>query len=773
MGVKMSFPRELGMPIDSFSSKWKTTTENFYKPLIKDRKLDGLGKKLIDIEDGGRLNISPAVSPDGKYFIFLSEKNLFTLDLYLADAQSGKIIKKLRARTRDSHLDDIDGFESAGTWSPDSRKYAFIVFSKGQKKIVIADVLDNHTVDEFFVEGVPAFDNLAWSPDGQKIAFTGLVEGQSNLFYVDLNTKKVTQLTHDYYAQIQPQWSPDGQKIVFATDRLSGAFTKPTHYMSPAVIDVTTQEIEWLPLFEKSNNLNPLYNQDGKKLYFLSDREGFRDIYEYEFESGKINQLTRFVTGISGITHHAPAVSVSNNNDLVYSLYQDSNYNIYRINRAKISQVKEVSAQEVDKTAAQLPSMDLANKFVDKLLAMEEIPMESTRLTQEPYRPKFKLDYISNGGVGVATGRYGTGMVGGVNMLFGDMLNNNQLYVGAVLNGELQDFGAQAAYLNNSSRYGWGGGLSHVPYRYVGYGLEYGDLENNGQTIPVLQETYYIYRMFQEQASLFTFYPFSKVTRAELSTSANYYSFRLDKYINYYDPSGYYYYGYDRERNLDAGESIFIQDVNLAYVGDNSSFGMTAPMNGYRYRLEAQQSLGNINMTSLLGDVRGYKFLKPIALAARVLSYNRLGSDADNTLYPPLYLGYETLLRGYTYNAFNKAALISEDALSPNDLLGSNMLVGSVELRFPFTGPERLAAVKSGFLFSDLNLFLDSGIAWGKSEYYGVDRSFDESKLLFSTGISARINLFGQLILEPYYAFPLQLEGNSNGVFGLNFTPGW
>ncbi len=769
-GVKEAFKRQLGMPIDTFSTRWKTTTENYYNPLIKERVLDGIGKKLIDEKNGGRLNISPAISPDGKYFIFFSEKNLFSIDLFLADAKTGKVIRKLSTKTKDSHLDDIDGFESAGTWSPDSKNYAFISFSEGRKKMIIADVLSNKIIDEFFIKNIPSFDNLDWSTDGSKILFTGLVNGLSDLYFIDLKTKEITKLTDDHFAQIQGKWSKDGNQIIFVTDKTNQDSNLPSHFMSIAALDVATHQSQLLPLFSHSNNLNPIYSKSGKSIYFLSDREGFRDIYEYNFDSGKIVQLTKFVTGISGITHYAPAISVSNNDDILYSLYQNSNYNIYQINRDEITDSKEVAKEEVNHTAALLPSMNLAPKFVDEHLSKENIVAETGKMTQEPYKPKFKLDYISSGGVGVSSGRYGTGMSGGVNMLFGDMLNDNQLYVGAMLNGELQDFGGQVAYLNSKSRYGWGGGLSHFPYRYVNYSLAYGTInDQNGNTHNSIVETYYIYRMFQEQASVFSFYPFSKVNRIEASTSSGYYSFRLDKYINYYDENGYYLLDYDQERNLDAGDSFFIQDINVAYVGDDSSFGMASPMKGYRYRFEVQQSIGKINTTSLTEDFRLYQFLKPISLAGRILHYSRLGKDADNPLMPPIYLGYETLMRGYTYNALNE----STSGITPNDLLGSKMLVGSFEVRLPFTGPERLAAIKSGFLFSDLNLFFDAGMVWGKNENYGVNRTFNETKLITSTGISARINLFGQLIIEPYYAYPLQLKGLNGGVFGVNFTPGW
>ncbi len=772
LGVKEAFKRELGMPTDSFSIRWKTTTENYYKKFIQDRSLKPLGVKLIDEKNGGRLNISPAVSPDGKYFIFLSEKNIFSLDLFLSDATTGKIIKKLSTRTRNSHLDALDAFESSGTWSPDSKKYAFIIYSKGQNKLVIANIEKNKIVDEFFIPNIPSFNGLDWSPKGDKILFSGLVEGQSNLYTIDIKTKKVTQLTNDYYAQMQPKWSPDASKIVFATDHINFVSNRPNRNLSFAILDLKSGEISLPDVFLNSNNLNPVFSSDGSTVYFISDREGFRDLYRYDLNVEKIYQLTHFFTGISGITKYAPAISLSKSkNELLYSHYNDSKYNIYKINLSELK-AEEVAFNDENKEAAKLPSLDLYKSFVDVNLGNENILTDMSKLKEEIYTPKFKLDYISNGGIGIATGRYGTGMAGGINMLFGDMLNDNQLYIGAVLNGELQDFGGQAAYLNRKSRYAWGGSLSHIPYRFVTSEIDFNGTTPNGT--PAIIETYNLYHIFKEQVSAFTYYPFSKATRVEAGASFNYYSFRLDKYKNYYDLSGYYFYGQERDRNLYAGDPFTIEELSMAYVGDDSSFGLAAPMNGYRYRFEVQQNFGDIVMTSLLADVRKYFYTKPVTFAMKGFMYSRLGKDADNSLMPPLYLGYETLIRGYTYKAFDRSNALDPNSLQPEDILGNKMLVTNFEIRLPFTGPERLAVIKSGFLFTDLNLFFDAGVVWGESEQYGVaNRSFNDSKIITSTGISTRINLFGQLILEPYFAFPLQLEGNDRGIFGLNFTPGW
>ena len=104
--------------------------------------------------------------------------------------------------------------------------------------------------------------------------------------------------------------------------------------------------------------------------------------------------------------------------------------------------------------------------------------------------------------------------------------------------------------------------------------------------------------------------------------------------------------------------------------------------------------------------------------------------------------------------------------------------VANAELRFPFSGPERLALIKSKWFLTDLNLFIDSGIAWSEGSKVSmglntadVDEETKRSPI-FSTGASVRINLFGYLIIESYYAFPLQNGGFKNGQFGLSFVPG-
>ncbi|MBK7334970.1 MAG: PD40 domain-containing protein [Saprospirales bacterium] len=102
----------------------------------------------------------------------------------------GDIIRQAAVRQKDGHIDEYDYVESAGAWSPDSKRFAFSGVRNGDNVLIIKEVLTGKTVDEFFMEGVPAFQNPAWSPDGKTIVVSGLVNGQTDLYLLNLRTKK-------------------------------------------------------------------------------------------------------------------------------------------------------------------------------------------------------------------------------------------------------------------------------------------------------------------------------------------------------------------------------------------------------------------------------------------------------------------------------------------------------------------------------------------------------------------------------------------------------
>jgi outer membrane protein assembly factor BamA len=333
--------------------------------------------------------------------------------------------------------------------------------------------------------------------------------------------------------------------------------------------------------------------------------------------------------------------------------------------------------------------------------------------------------------------------------------------------------------MNQKGRLRWGGLVSHIPFQYAFLNyvpndtLRFRDGFMIANNLQIIQ-----YRIFEDQIVGFAFYPFSTTRRLEASASMAWYYYRIDAFNNYYNMFGV---PIDQQRErLDAPPGFNLQRVSASYVGDNSFFGIASPIRGQRYRFGVEQIFGSVSMTNLTADYRRYIFAKPFTFAFRGTHYGRYGKGADDqNIFYPLYLGYPGFVRGLDYSSLYKlqGSSLSVDNTIFDYLLGSKVILAGAEIRFPLTGPERLALIRSGILFTEFTLFFDAGVAWKEGQTLTLNPEFarvpDKRYPFFSIGPSIRINVFGALILEPFYAFPFQTGGISKGVWGLNFLPGW
>ena len=757
----------------------------------------GATRLLARERETGSINIAPQLSPDGRYVAYLSELDLFGIDLFLADAETGEVLTKLQSVGSDPHFDALRFIESAGTWSPDGRRFAYVVFAGGDNEIAILDVDRRDVIRRLKIEGIGAIKDPSWSPDGTQIAFAGIKGGITDLYTVQVGGPtdgRVRQLTNDRYADLQPSWSPDGQTIAFSTDRGSSTdFVRLTFSpMQLALLDVASGEIETLTLFADAKHINPAWSPDGESLYFLSDRGGFNDVYRLDVASGDAFKVTNLATGVAGIADLSPALSVADQTGaLAYSVFEGQRYSVYRTEAADATGEPVGRLTEAERTADVLPPGEAyARSRVQDYVtdATGGLP-ESQSFPVRGYRPKLSLDYISQPSVGVGYDPYyssGFGISGGISFLFSDQLSDNVLGLAVAANGSLKDIGGQGLYLNRGNRLTYGALAGHIPYIQV-------------FVSPDPTDTYltrYYYRTYVSQASGLASYPLNQSQRFEGQIGYRRFGYDLeyDQFIT--AGGGFAQYNGRREVEGFVRDPLHLAEAGVAFVGDTSFFGFTSPIRGGRYRLGADLTAGSLTFATVTADMRRYMMVRPgflprrvpVTLAARAVHYGRYGEDAESGRLQPLYLGYGQFVRGYTAGSFDSDGGF---AAFQDRLLGSKLALGSVEARFPLLGVPQLGLISFPYLPTELVFFADAGFAWGEVPYFlfldqnGEEQSltygapFSEQKPVLSAGVSARVNLLGAIILEPYYAFPISRyeEGgdlnSGRGVFGLNITPGW
>ncbi|MGM0496934.1 MAG: tolB protein precursor [Bacteroidota bacterium] len=758
-GVDRAVDSLFGISKDSLSTLWQNSVKQTYEPYIQD-SIKPVGEPLFTAKNSGDLNLSPVLSPDGENVAFLTNKNVISIDLMVANTETREIIKKLTSTIRKSHIDDFNYIESSGSWSADGNSYVLTTFSKGRNKLLIADVEGNNVKvkKEIAPEGVRAFNNPEWSPDGNKILINGLVDGQSDLYVYDLKQEEVEQLTDDKYSDLHASWSSDGENIVFISGRGPDTDLSKQKYgkYRLCTLDIKTKDVDVVDVFADSDIYSPNYSSKDTAIYFLSHADGYRNLYEYNIPEDKVYKMTDFVTGISGITDLAPAYSVAQNTGkFAYTLYGEDSYHTYFADKEDFSR-KPVERDFSDKSAEVLPPDRTRNLNIVETNLNKNTSTPDSSYKDKPYKPKFQLEYIGSGGVGVGTSQFGTYASGGVSALFNDVLKRHQIFTTLNVQGEIYDIGGYAAYINKETRFNWGGSYSHFPYRYFtyGYSRDTTDWDNDGDQDLVEDFTEYRQRIFEDQFSLFGQYPLSRKLRFEAGATISRYSFRVDS-INTRSINGIPFK--ESREEISTRDPYYVGRGHIAYVGDDSNNGITGPLSGYRYRFQVEKMFARYDLYGTLLDFRKYFFNKPLSLGFRTLHYARYGKD-ENELYN-MYVGNYYFVRGYTYNSFdNRSTSLSSSKLNPSNLQGSKMGVFNAEIRFPLSGPKRLTLFESKYFYSTLVGFFDGGFA--TSDYDDLEFSWDpvEGKHtpVFSSGLALRVNLFGYLILEPYIAKPFQ-----------------
>ncbi len=825
--IKRAIKSVLGVSSDTLSAQWHRALHAAYDPIAKKtEKPSKYGKEIISKKKGGGdLNIAPVLSPDGKNIIFFSEKSLFAIDLFLADAKTGKIKKNIVHNELDPHLQSLEFIYSSGAWSPDGSRIAFSAVSSGRPILSILDIKRDKVTDEIPFKDLGEILNPAWSPDGRYIAFSALVGGLSDLYIYDLQAKKLERLTDDLYADLQPSWSPDGKRLVWVTDRYSTQLSdlKYGNYRL-GIYDVDTQKMTQVPGFTTGKQINPQWSKDGEDIYFISDYTGISNIYRVNLISGNLYQLTNFYTGASGITALSPAMSVAaDKNQMAFSIYEDSKYNIYTVDSLQTLPEKQINPGGASPLAVKLidpPAFPEENmkpvitktdtsetdtSKTDTLKEMvkvvpdtaiqlsgpvagesspEVLPPDyrvSDRLIESlddpniglkgaldskttKYRPKLSLAYVGQPYVAAGVDRFGALLGGGASLYFTDMLGDHNLstMLQVQSTGGFTDFAGAVAYQNLTHRWNWAVVAEQIPYIYQTFASGYAMLPDS--SIAYVEQQYRISQINRD-LSFVTAYPFNRASRVEFSAGLQNVTYSQKIRTDYYDVNTGNRIS-DKTMDLGAPSALYQANLGLAYVYDNSFFGATSPILGQRFRFEISPSVGTIQYYTAMADIRKYVMpIRPFTLAARLLHYGRYGAGAEDGRFYDLFIGYQSLVRGYDYNSLTTA-----DGSIVNRLFGSKIAVGNFELRFPLLGLFGIGEGFYGFLPIEAGGFYDAGVAWTNAD----KASFLGGNLqpVRSFGPFIRVNLLGYVIGEIDYVKPVD-RPDKGWYWEFSFTPGF
>lgn len=800
--VETAFFETYKLDVLRLGEKWqKEISKIYWSDARKREEVYDFAKNLTDhTKDGGFYNISPVISPDGKFFAFISNRDdLF--DVFLAEVKNGKIIEKIIEGNTSSNFEELQVLTPGLSWSPDSRKIAISVKAGENDAIFIIDIKSGKKVRLPIT--LTSISNVSWSKsDMNLLAFTGSDGKQSDIYLYNLKTRALKNLTSDIFSDANPSWTNDGRSILFNSDRkeyisrdmipkdfkifnfdysqkdlysiniITGEITRITDspysnetyvqfgpdnkalYVSDesGISNVYVSEPDSLGNRKSrpiTNSLNPIsqisLSNDGKKLLFVALNKGGYDIFSMD------NPLTRNL-GVDKIEEtefvkrKLKGLNLVNNDSISDKNSEVSNYDSNKSNTELNNSNYKKDTTEIYGSEITLSFDNKENNKKSKDFNFDSVYSNNPNFLIEDYQAidgsfkvnDYKIKFSPDLVYGNANYSSFYGVQGVASIALSDLLGNHRIFIITSMVIDLKNSDYAIAYQYLPRRIDLGAGIYHTA-RFVLYDKGFGDN---------------LYRYRNYGGYLTASLPISKFKRVDANASLM--TISQENLDNVNEPL--------------VNKSFIVP--SLSYVFDNTTWGYLAPVSGSRFNftLSGSPKLGSngLEFTTLTGDYRRYfKIADDYTFAFRLHGGASFGANpqrffiggADNWInreFENYNIPYGTIdefafsvagtpLRGYNYDR----------------MAGSKYAILNTELRFPVFRYLILGLPPIGFKDIMGNIFFDAGTAWSKNKdlrfFEKVNGSTVTRDLLMGMGFGFRAVFLGlPLGLDIAYSYNLK-----------------
>ena len=817
----------LGMNYEDLTKQWHKYLKKEYWPDIKDRDpLEDMSEKITDHKKANNFyNVSPALSPDGSMVALLTDQNGY-FDIHILDSMTGKRIKKLVKGNRSVNFEELKWLQPGLSWSPDNKK--IVVAAKAGKSDVlhVIDIDSKKSIKyELDLDGV---FSAAWSPNGRDIAFVGQSGNASDIYIYDLEKEVARKITEDIFSDSYPAWNKEGTHIAFVSDRgdnVSGKYIGSMYEHDYGQTDIYTVNVSDGVIDRitntKYNESHPVWANTKDALLYTADYNGVWNLFKhslvnYDPKTGQEKAVLQYpVTNVlTGLQQ--PTIS-KNDNMLIFAGYSGIGWDLYSISNPLLLKKREVSptqfilSQKLDKEEI----IDLRRHKSNLELAGEDygsysnwvfakgyenfnepienesddetnLPLDSIKSNgsyiSKSYKTRFTLDIVS-GNLQLSNIFGASGMT---YFSFSDILGDHQIAFGTemVLTLENSDYFFQYGYLKNK-----------LDYYFTAF-----------QNANFFQVDYWsLVRLRHYGIQSMISHPFSRFQRLDYGLA--WHNINYTKLEQTYNNFG------QLEYIADTSYTYSTVLPSLSWVFDNSVFGMTGPVEGFRQNTSMIISPGygsnKLKFQTIKSDLRKYwRIGKDYTVAVRGFFGKSLGPNKQEFFLGGVpYLiagGGET--NGLDDNGNFREIILDDDNESLihdvyfteyawplrgarfGERFGNTTALLNLEVRFPFINYLAL-----GFplkvIFGNIrgHVFTDIGAAWDSHDTngefgefnskiwpsrYGTNVPGDYSPIIITSGLGTKINL-GYFLLKIEAAWDKNSNGYSKPQWYFSLGPDW
>lgn len=510
----------------------------------------------------------------------------------MRDNDHGQLVEEMLVEGgRSTAFESIPAFRSKIEAHGDT--LVFVAKRHEHDAVYIWDVRKQRVIERLTFPGLSVISSPTMSPHRDKLAFAAIdTSGMMDLYLYDRERSVIVRLTHDAYAEQDPDYHPHEDIVLFSSDRCQNG---DAEYGGIYEINVETGEVAALTCGSQADS-HPEWMPDGESFLFVSDRDGVSNVYLFNYPTRMIVQQTSDMGGVT-----SPA-ALPQGDGFVATGYYRGEFRLFEFPMKQDGVAHPTTVVRSDSVQVSWLSKE----------------PESYDYVTRDYKQKIGLDFAA---AGVAIDPDVGSLGNGAEVVLSDILGNHQYYV--LLGNTSTDLGDDFFKSLNI-------GLNYVNLgRRVNYSL--GAFHLNSVYRGEYSSAYRAERRYGVSTGLR--YPFSKFSRVDGSL--------VLRFV---------------EREADAAfldqQKSFIGSVFVTYAVDNTLWTLGGPLKGWRYFATVGHTFDFRNRgfdnTTLQLDVRKYhRVTRRIVLAQRFITRHSFGGD-----FQIFYLGGPWDLRGYNFRQF-------------------------------------------------------------------------------------------------------------------------
>ena len=649
-GGEDAYEEALQMKKDEFDSAFERYLKERFKPFRDKERPADYGRDLAPNKEktpyAEAFSIAPSPSGDLIAAATINRKDR-ELDIILLSSKDGSIVRNLtRGFDKDMGFDHIimmgERFEMPWmSWSPKGDRIAYFVRTEKERTLIVQNVLTRKVEERVPMKAVDEPESPTFSPDGKTVAFAALRNAVGDIFTLTLDSREITNLTNDAFADAAPVYSPDGKYIIYNA-RVSG-----------------NQKLFRLDLDTKKKTQLTFGTQDETAAAFIDDNTvafsstatdpavplepevakngNIYNIWTLDQKSGELREYTDTLGG----NWSTVVLNEGKQNRLAFVSYYKGEYSIRTLERKEPLH----TAASAD-FGAPGPIIDFQAPLQHTLIKENERKKGTFEKMFLAGRPPINVGLTSNGD-----------LFGGTEVVFGDVLGDQQFAFFASSISQYKTL--SLSYVKLSRRFQFA--LQGFTQTQFFYG-QLGGVFYDPSYAPFIDRSLATATRTVRGGTAFGIYPLDRYRRLELTggivqLKEQYNDPALQQVATDYQKSTY-------------GQTVFnngtLMPFGAAFVQETTIFREFGPLAGNTMRLGytvAPKIGSTLSRQTADVDLRHYLRIGTTGvLATRLRGFKSTGESPDF-----LYFGGNSELRGYDYLQF----------------AGQNTVFANAELRFP------------------------------------------------------------------------------------------